>query len=76
MSDEDKAKEAPLGFWSLVKSGLAAMFGVQTEANRERDFKERKPGDFIFIGIVLTVGFVLTLVFIVNSVLEAAGAGK
>lgn len=76
MNDKENAKDAPLGFWSLVKSGLAAMFGVQTESNRERDFKERKPGDFIFIGIVLTVGFVLTLIFIVNSVLEASGAGK
>ena len=75
MAEEQKT-ETPLGIWALIKSGLAAMFGVQTEANRQRDFKERKPGDFIFIGVVLTLGFVLTLYLIVSSVIESAGVGR
>lgn len=76
MTEKDKHEEAPLGVWALIKSGLAAMFGVQSESNRQRDFKERKPGDFIFIGVVLTIGFVLTLILIVKSVIQAAGAGS
>ncbi len=57
--------------WQVTKSVLAAAFGVQSSANRERDFKHGKPGQFIFIGIVFTalfIFFVLGLVMVVMSV--------
>ena len=61
------------GLIDIIKSVIAAMFGVQSEANRERDFKHGKASQFIAIGIVMTVIFVLILVAIVSSVVENAG---
>lgn len=57
----------------VVKSVLAAMFGVQSPENRERDFKHGKASHFIITGIILTVIFVLVLVNIVSSIVEEAG---
>lgn len=45
------------GFFNIVKSSLAAAFGIQSQANRERDFKHGKPVHFIIAGIVTTVVF-------------------
>ena len=57
----------------VVKSVLAAMFGVQSPENRERDFKHGKASHFIIAGIVLTVIFVIVLINIVTSIVEEAG---
>lgn len=57
----------------VVKSVLAAMFGVQSPENRERDFKHGKASHFIVAGIVLTVIFVLVLINIVSSIVDEAG---
>ena len=59
----------------LIGSALAAGFGVQSSENRKRDFSRGKPGQFIAIGIIFTVLFVLIMVGIVNLVLGAVGAG-
>ena len=61
------------GLFDVVKSVLAAMFGVQSEENRERDFKHGKASHFIAVGIAFTVIFVLVLISIVNSIVEDAG---
>ena len=61
------------GIFDIIKSVAAAMFGVQTEQNRERDFKHGKASHFIAVGIVMTVIFVLILVNIVSSVVDNAG---
>lgn len=57
----------------VVKSVLAAMFGVQSDENRERDFKHGKASHFIIAGIVLTVIFVIVLINIVSSIVKDAG---
>lgn len=54
-------------------SVLASMFGVQTEANRKRDFSGGNPMKFIAMAIVLTVAFVLSLLLIVKLMLANAG---
>ena len=59
----------------VIKSVIAAMFGVQTEENRERDFKHGKASHFIIAGVVLTVIFVLVLINIVTGIVEDAGLG-
>ena len=64
--------ESP-GPLDVVKSVLAAMFGVQSQENRERDFKHGKASHFIVTGIILTVLFVLILISIVTSIVEEAG---
>jgi hypothetical protein len=54
MVEEDRAPS-----WQVTKSVLAAGFGVQSNENRERDFKYGKPGQFIIIGLIITVLFIL-----------------
>ena len=53
-----------------MKSTMAAFFGVQSNANRERDFTHGKPSHFIAMGLLLGLVFVLTLVGIVQLVLH------
>lgn len=66
-------QQAGLGFWQLAKSTLSAFIGVQSNANRERDFRHGKISQFIWMGLLFGVVFVLTLVGIVQLVLHFAG---
>ncbi len=65
----NSSKQQP-GPVDVAKSVAAAMFGVQSEQNRERDFSQGKPSHFIVAGIIMTVLFVLTLVTIVSNVVD------
>ncbi|MEM7210034.1 MAG: DUF2970 domain-containing protein [Pseudomonadota bacterium] len=47
------------GFWAVAHSVLAAGFGVQSRANRERDFTRGKASHFIIAGLIGTALFVL-----------------
>ena len=53
-------------------SAAAAAFGVQSRANRERDFTRGKPMHFIIAGIVFTAVFVLVVAIVVHVVLRNA----
>ncbi len=64
--------EPPLTFWQIVGSTIAAAFGVQNRANRERDFARGKPLHFIIAGIVFTIVFVLGVATVVQIVLRNA----
>ena len=64
--------DAPLTFWQIAGSTIAAAFGVQKRANRERDFARGKPLHFIIAGIVFTVVFVLIVASVVQLVLRSA----
>ncbi len=64
---EPQRREA-LSFWQIAGSTLAAALGVQSSRNRERDFTRGKAWHFIIAGIVFTVLFVLTIVFVVSLV--------
>ena len=55
MSEEKKGT----GFWSVVQSVMAAGIGVQSRANKERDFNHGKPLHFIIGGLIGTVLFVI-----------------
>lgn len=63
-----------LTFFSVVMSTLAAAIGVQSKANKERDFQHGSAGPFIVAGLIFTALFVGTLVLVVRFVLSAAGA--
>lgn len=55
-------------FWQVLVSVCAAMFGVQNDNNRIRDFSN---GNFIYfaiVGVVLVTIFVLALVLIVKYI--------
>ncbi|MFT4728859.1 MAG: hypothetical protein ACI9UN_003372 [Granulosicoccus sp.] len=54
------------GFWSVVQSVAAAMIGVQSSKNKERDFTHGKPIHFIVGGVVGT----LLLLFVIWLVVQ------
>ncbi|PTB88668.1 DUF2970 domain-containing protein [Pseudidiomarina aestuarii] len=62
------SKPSPL---SILMSVLAALFGVQTEQNRQRDFANGNPAVYITVGVIFIVLFVVSLLLIVNWVLPA-----
>ncbi|EPC04311.1 hypothetical protein L861_03045 [Litchfieldella anticariensis FP35 = DSM 16096] len=45
--------------WEVIKSVLAAFFGVQKERQRQHDFQHGKPGAFIAVGIVMAAVLVM-----------------
>ena len=61
------------GVLDIFKSVGAAFFGVQSEANRQRDFNHGKLRHFVIAGLVATVLFVLAIFGIVQLVLFLAG---
>ncbi|MFT5451319.1 MAG: hypothetical protein ACI9N9_000803 [Enterobacterales bacterium] len=78
MTDENnqQATEKPakaLGPLAIMKSVGAAMIGVQSDNNRERDFEQGKASHFIIAGVIFVIIFLLTIATIVSSVLESSG---
>ncbi len=61
--------------FQVLLSVLAGMFGVQNSENRERDFKHGSPMVFIFIGILLTAGFVGGVLLLVKFAMSFAVVG-
>ncbi|MCG6938103.1 MAG: DUF2970 domain-containing protein [Gammaproteobacteria bacterium] len=68
---ENQKKITPLSF---IGSIIAAWFGVQSKANRERDFEHGKFHHFVIGGIIFAVLFILLVVGIVKVVMHYAGA--
>ena len=62
-----------LGFWELVKSTSSAFIGVQSNANRERDFSRGKISHFIWMGLLFGLLFVGTLIGVVQLVMHFTG---
>ena len=70
----DKAEKLrKITLFSFMGSLVAAAFGVQTKANRERDFEHGKFHHFIFGGIIFAVLFIMLVVGIVKVVMHYAG---
>ena len=67
----NKKQISPLSFMASL---FAAWFGVQTKANRERDFAHGKFHHFVIGGIVFAILFVLFVVGIVKVVMHFAVA--
>ena len=64
MNDErDGAPERArgTGFWAVVQSVLAAGIGVQSSANRRRDFERGRPLHFVVGGLVGTALFLVAV---------------
>ncbi|BFT28930.1 hypothetical protein D210916BOD24_01060 [Alteromonas sp. D210916BOD_24] len=49
------------GFWSVIASVIASLFGVQSHKNYERDFTKGTFISFAIIGILFVVLFVVAL---------------
>ena len=67
-----KDEQAPT-LLQTAASVVSAAFGVQSEKNRERDFKHGKASTFIIGGIVFTLLLIAVLYFVVRLSLRAAG---
>ena len=59
--------------WQVFVSVTAAMFGVQSQRNREYDFNHGRFRDYAMVGIVLAVFFVVMVIGVVQVVLYATG---
>ncbi|TQV85332.1 DUF2970 domain-containing protein [Aliikangiella coralliicola] len=70
--NSDKTSKPP-GVLGVFQSVIAAMFGVQSEEKRQQDFESGHAGNYIFVGVVMVVIFVFTLIAVVNAILENAG---
>ena len=74
MKDEANKKKTGITPLSFLTSLFAGAFGVQSEANRERDFEHGKFSHFIIGGIIFAVLFVVVVIVIVQVVLKTAGS--
>lgn len=70
MTDEQPPRQRP-GLLAVVKSVLASFFGVQSERNRQRDFEHGNPAQFLVIGLMATLVFVLVMWGVVSLILSA-----
>ena len=57
------------GLGQVISSVFAAMIGVQSDKNRERDFNAANPKAYIIAGVIFTIGFVATVITVVNIVI-------
>jgi len=67
------AKSEDVSLFRVVLSVMAAMIGVQSSKNRERDFSKGRPAAYIIVGIIMTILFILILWAVVSLVMSAAG---
>ena len=70
MSDND----GKLSFLQVLGSVMSSFFGVQRNDTRERDFKHGRARDFIVVGALLTLLFVLAVWGVVQLVVGLAVA--
>ncbi|MBY3788351.1 DUF2970 domain-containing protein [Photobacterium carnosum] len=53
--------------WGIIKSVLAALFGVQSQQQHQQDFKHSSPWPFIIIGGIIIGVLVITLIAIAQQ---------
>jgi len=68
-----KKRPSKVGALQIISSVLASFIGVQSNKNRERDFKYGRPIYFIIAGVILTVLFILAVYSAVQFALHSAG---
>jgi len=71
-TNESNDEKKP-SFWQIVFSTLAAFLGVQSNKNRERDFKYGNIYVYIVSGLIFTIMFIFTVVSVVKLVIHNAG---
>jgi len=73
MEHEDKtSKRSGTGFFAVMQSVGAAMIGVQSAKNKERDFTHGKPLHFIIGGLVGTLIFLLVIWLLVKYMIATS----
>jgi hypothetical protein len=71
-SGKDDQDNAP-SLLQVLGSVLASMFGVQSNRRREQDFVHGKPSQYIVIGLLVTLVFILLVWGVVSLVMRLAG---
>ncbi|MBL3556824.1 MULTISPECIES: DUF2970 domain-containing protein [Marinobacter] len=69
--ERQPARKKGPGVLKVMQSILAGALGVQSDKRREEDFGSHSPWPYIIAGILFTVGFVVTLIVVVNVVLSS-----
>ena len=70
-NDTDTQDRSP-GFWRIVLSTLAAAMGVQSDKNRQRDFRHGNLYAYIAAGLIFTATFVGGLILLVQYLINTA----
>ena len=63
--------QAKVSTFSVIKSAMSAMVGIQSNANRERDFKSGKFWHFFIAGFIVTAGFMVAVWMAVQYMLNS-----
>lgn len=69
-AQDGEINEKPLTFLEVLGSTFAAAVGVQSKANRTRDFTRGKPLHFVLAGLIFAATFVAVVVTVVRTVLS------
>jgi hypothetical protein len=68
MSDKPDVSTKP-SFFQVLGSVAAAAFGVQSSANRERDFRSGSVRVYVLASVGFTIVFVVSIIAVVRAVL-------
>jgi len=74
IEENNQKEEESLALWEVFQGVFAMFIGVQSEKNRERQFKYGKFYQFLIVGIVVTIIFLLHIMLLVKFALRWAGA--
>ena len=66
------SQESP-SLWKMFLSVLAAVFGVQSEQNRQRDFSKGNAWTFAFLGLIALIIFIIGVILLTRWALSLAG---
>ncbi len=69
---ENDSDPRAVTFFTILKSVFASFFGVQTNANRIRDFESGKFWHFFVAGLIFVVVFLLTILGIVKYLIATS----
>jgi uncharacterized membrane protein YidH (DUF202 family) len=70
MSNQPPTEPEKPSIWLIIGSVLAALFGVQSEQQRQRDFRAPSILPYIIVGIVMVAAMVLGLWGLVKLILS------
>lgn len=66
---QESTNASGLSSKSVISSVFAGLLGVQSDKNREKDFKQGRASDYIIFGVIGVVLLVVTMGVIVSTVM-------
>ena len=70
--EENDADPQPVTLFTILKSVFASFVGIQTNANRIRDFESGKFWHFFAAGVIFVVVFLLSILAIVKYLIATS----